>query len=60
MKIVNKFPTGYIKAEKEFCHAEEKILFSCTNEEFHPDRIKARNRLLSKRAEFKKKWNKGK
>jgi len=60
MKITQKFPTGYLKAEKEFCRAEEKILFSCTEMAFHPDRIKARNRLLSKRTEFKKKWNKGK
>ncbi len=60
MKITQKFPPGYLKAEKEFCHVEEKILSSCTESSFHPDRVKARNRLLSKRAEFKKKWNKRK
>lgn len=60
MKITSQYPEGYLKAEKEFCKTEEDELFFCTESDFHPDRVRLRNRLLSKREEFKRKWYKRK
>lgn len=60
MKIVSNFPKGYIKAESKFCKKEEDDLFNSKLPPFHEDKIRARNILLSKRAEFKRIWNKRK
>ena len=56
MQITHKYPEGYVEEESEYCREEENALFNCTEAPFHPDRIKARNRLLSKREEFRRKY----
>lgn len=59
-EIVGNFPEGYLDKEKIFCKEEEDAFYQCNQEVMHPDKVFTRNRLLSKRAEFKKQWNKGK
>lgn len=56
MQITHKHPKGYIEEESKYCREEEKALFECTEAPFHEDKIRARNRLLSKREEFRRKY----
>jgi len=58
IEITGRFPTGYIEKEKIFCKREELALINSNLPSNHPDKSILRNRLLSKRDEFMKKWNK--
>ena len=58
VEITGRFPTGYIEKEKIFCKREDLALVNSNLPAKHPDKSILRNRLLSKREDFKKIWNK--
>jgi len=57
--VTGKHPEGYLEAEHIYCLKEENEFWACTGENNDPEKIKLKNRVLAKREEFKRKWNRG-
>ncbi len=60
VEITGRFDEGYLRAEYLYCKKEEEEFYACKEHYKSPTKAQLRFALRRKRAEFNKKWLRGK